>query len=150
MALYSLQKNFVWTYLNSTLENFKSKLLGYKTYKALLTQAGTNAPEATVLENSLGLNPSYAYNGAGDYSFLLNYAFFASPYETISGNIVEVSITPNSSTVAITGDDIQFLAYPFFFNEILIQSLNLSTPGLEDNLMGSFCSVTLEIKVYTK
>lgn len=36
-----------------------------KVYKALLTQSGTDAPVATVLENTLGGTVSYVYNGIG-------------------------------------------------------------------------------------
>jgi hypothetical protein len=36
-------------------------------YRALLNQSGTNAPVATVLQNDLGLNPVWTYDGAGVY-----------------------------------------------------------------------------------
>jgi hypothetical protein len=39
----------------------------YKVYTALLSQTGTDAPVATVLENTLNLNPTYFYNGEGAY-----------------------------------------------------------------------------------
>lgn len=39
----------------------------YKVYKALLTQSGTDAPVATVLENTLGGNPIYVYVGNGNF-----------------------------------------------------------------------------------
>lgn len=41
---------------------------GYLEYVALLNQAGTNAPVATVIANSLGFVPTYSRAGAGDYS----------------------------------------------------------------------------------
>lgn len=40
----------------------------YKIYKALLTQTGTNAPTAIVLENTLGITPAYGYTDVGTYS----------------------------------------------------------------------------------
>lgn len=40
----------------------------YKVYTALLTQTGTNPPVATVLENTLGLNPIFSYDTAGQYT----------------------------------------------------------------------------------
>jgi hypothetical protein len=40
----------------------------YKVYRALLTQTGTNAPVATVLENTLGLIPTYSYQDVGSYA----------------------------------------------------------------------------------
>lgn len=39
----------------------------YKVYTALLTQTGTNAPVATVLENTLGGNVTWSYIDIGDY-----------------------------------------------------------------------------------
>ena len=44
----------------------------YKVYTALLTQSGTNAPVATVLENTTGLNITYGYSLVGKYSISLN------------------------------------------------------------------------------
>ena len=41
--------------------------VGYKVYTALLSQTGTNAPTAIVLENTLG-TISFSYNGVGDYA----------------------------------------------------------------------------------
>lgn len=41
---------------------------GIKVYRALLTQSGTDAPVATVLENTLGFTPTWTYNEAGIYS----------------------------------------------------------------------------------
>jgi hypothetical protein len=42
--------------------------VSYKVYRALLTQTGTNAPVATVLENTLGLIPTYSYQDVGSYA----------------------------------------------------------------------------------
>ena len=44
----------------------------YKVYTALLSQSGTNAPVAKVLENNTGLNITYQYLLAGKYSISLN------------------------------------------------------------------------------
>jgi len=40
----------------------------YKVYTALLTQSGTDAPVATVLENTLGINLTFSYLGVGVYT----------------------------------------------------------------------------------
>lgn len=40
----------------------------YKVYTALLTQTGTTAPVAIVLENTLGVEPTYMYNDVGEYN----------------------------------------------------------------------------------
>jgi hypothetical protein len=47
----------------------------YKVYTALLSQSGTDAPVATVLENTLGVTPTYGYSSAGDYT-LISAGFF--------------------------------------------------------------------------
>ena len=47
----------------------------YKVYTALLVQSGTNAPVATVLENTLGGTIVWSRNGAGDYSATLTGGF---------------------------------------------------------------------------
>lgn len=52
-------------------------ILPYKRYVALLTQTGTAAPVATVLENTLGGTPVWARNGAGDYKMTLASAWVA-------------------------------------------------------------------------
>lgn len=40
----------------------------YKVYTAWITQTGTNAPTATVLENTLGQTITWSYNGVGSFT----------------------------------------------------------------------------------
>jgi len=47
----------------------------YKVYTALLTQSGTSAPVATVLENTLGGTVVWSYTASGDYLATLSGAF---------------------------------------------------------------------------
>jgi len=151
MATYSIQKNFLWTYLHSTIDAFKVKLLGYKSYKVFLTQSGVNAPEAVVLENTLGTTGTYFYTNPGYYAVAFDRFLFADPISSPEGNRVEVTITPNYSTEpSLAAEDIEFVAWPIFFNAIGIQSINKATPANEDGWIGDFCSVVLEIKVYNK
>jgi uncharacterized protein YneF (UPF0154 family) len=61
----------------------------YKVYTALLTQEGENAPEAIVLENTIG-NITWNYAGVGLYGGILNGAFinnktFTSPPGMFNG-----------------------------------------------------------------
>lgn len=49
--------------------------LGYKVYKALLTQTGTTAPTVVVLQNTLGGVISWTYNGVGTYNGTLSGVF---------------------------------------------------------------------------
>lgn len=48
---------------------------GIKRYVALLTQAGTDAPVATVLENTLGGTVVWSYDDVGSYTAMLSSAF---------------------------------------------------------------------------
>ena len=47
----------------------------YKVYSALLSQTGTSAPTAVVLENTLGGTPVFSYVGDGEYRLTLTGAF---------------------------------------------------------------------------
>ncbi len=68
MGIYSKpKKNNVWNFLNSTLAEFKAKLLGYREYSAVLTQTGVLAPVATVVENNLADELTWTYVGVGEY-----------------------------------------------------------------------------------
>ena len=51
--------------------------VGYKVYTASLLQSGTNAPVATVLENTLGGTVVWTRNAAGQYQGTLNNVFTA-------------------------------------------------------------------------
>lgn len=61
-------------YAGGSVAGFTS---GAKLYVALLTQTGTDAPVATVLQNDLGGTVVFTYSGAGDYSGTLAGAFLA-------------------------------------------------------------------------
>ena len=57
----------VWENINRTMQEFKVLLLGYRSYTALLTQTGTNAPVANVLENTLGGEVVWTRDAVGSY-----------------------------------------------------------------------------------
>jgi hypothetical protein len=57
-----------------TLEGYYE--IGYKVYAALLTQTGTSDPSATVLTNTLGEVPTYAYVSAGRYELNITGTLF--------------------------------------------------------------------------
>jgi len=50
--------------------------LGYTVYTALLTQAGTAAPVATVLQNTTGKTFTYARTSGGDYTITASSSLF--------------------------------------------------------------------------
>lgn len=90
----------------------------YSVYTALLTQTGTDAPTATVLENTLGGTVVWARSDVGDYTgtlagaFTENKTWFPSPnfgwtnalkYANISrtdANVVQLYTTQDDSTTA--------------------------------------------------
>lgn len=140
-----------WSYIGKSLANFKAALLGYRTYKAFLTQTGTSAPEAFVIENSLGINPSYVYDEAGIYNMYLDKLLFKTATETTKGQKIEVTITTPSSTY--NGPLTILSAYPAFGLEPSTDRIGITT--LSDNIptneiLGKYFSSVLEIKVYNK
>ena len=61
--------------LSSLSSVFPSAGVGYKVYRALLTQSGTDAPVATVLENTLGGTVVWSYDDQGTFVGTLSNAF---------------------------------------------------------------------------
>lgn len=62
----------IWGFPSNQSTTF-NEALGYKKYVALLTQTGTDAPVATVLENTLGFDVVWYYEaGGGWYTFQNN------------------------------------------------------------------------------
>jgi hypothetical protein len=57
---------YLWNYLSSTLDNFKVKLLGYRSYVAIINQVDGDSPTAEVLENNIG-PISFLYEATGLY-----------------------------------------------------------------------------------
>lgn len=76
-------------------QEFFSKPEGrpYKVYTALLTQEGTDAPEAIVLENNTGLTFNWVYGGVGIYYTITD--------GLIMGKVV-VIFTSNLNTARMT------------------------------------------------
>lgn len=65
----------VVTDLNGNLKRGNAIVSGIKKYKAVLSQSGTNAPTAVVLENSLGGSVVWGYSSVGNYTATLSGAF---------------------------------------------------------------------------
>lgn len=64
-----------------------------KVYRALLTQTGTDAPVATVLENTLGGTVVWTRDSGGRYDGTLAGAFTANKTAVNSGSCMDGSIT---------------------------------------------------------
>jgi hypothetical protein len=109
----------------------------YKVYTALLTQSGTDAPVATVLENTLGGDVVWSYEDVGNYYGTLN------------------TITPEKTTITVGTSTSSFLQNPVLiltgvssgYVEIGVGEIDLAgsafNPKDED-----FNSNLVEIRIY--
>lgn len=107
----------------------------YKVYTALLTQSGTNAPVATVLENTLGFTPIWQRDSPGNY-YISNAGQFPINKTHISSlkhaaNYTIVSYAPD-------GDSVWFEA-----SEIIPVSPSNYAP-----IEGLLVNISIEIRVY--
>jgi hypothetical protein len=101
-------------HLNAIVDEL-NKIVPYKVYTALLTQTGTDAPVATVLENTLGGTVVWSYLGIGFYSANLSNAFTEDKTWCIGGaqnpisanNDVKIGRSTDNvvELVALEGDD---------------------------------------------
>jgi hypothetical protein len=107
----------------------------YKVYTALLSQSGTDAPIATVLENTLGGTVVWSYEDVGDYRGTLNEVF-----------------TENKTHLVFTNNSFSLGAYPSYYsfdrvseNYVQINTTDgLGGIGTNDNLYYT----SIEIRVY--
>lgn len=103
----------------------------YKSYVAVLTQTGTNAPTASVKINEIG-TITYAYQGAGEY-YINSSALF-------TNNKTVIFVGPGRFTtgVAILGSTIGSNSI------VVVYSRNTSNVGTN----GLISEVPIEIRVY--
>jgi hypothetical protein len=113
------------------------KYNGIKVYRAWITQTGTAAPAATVLENSLGATPTWARTGVGTYTVSTSSLFtsaktlirltqstsssggfhmgsveWASASQIILRTVDDVQIGGPTDAVLNDGSSIEILVYP--------------------------------------
>lgn len=114
---FPLPKDKGWVRLPERVEKLESSLSDsirpYKVYTALLTQSGTDAPVATVLENTLG-SITFSRTDIGKYGIISNQLFTINKTAILSGSeyifnptLVSSSVSDSSliemSTVDVTG-----------------------------------------------
>lgn len=122
----------VSVYNGSTYDSKKVNsdyLKPYKVYTALLTQSGTSAPTATVLENTIG-SIVWSRTSTGYYKATLTGAFTVNKTAVIVGS-EDPSYTYGSRR--ITAD------------EVLLRTYNISTASFADDIL---YETTFEIRVY--
>lgn len=109
--------------------------LGYKVYVALLSQSGSTAPTAIVLQNTLGVTVTYGYTATGVYPMELSTAY--------ASNKVGILISPigNSNNYALSSTiGIQYDGTTGY----ILRTFD-STGALSDKGLGN---TMIEIRVY--
>lgn len=129
----------VWQYLNRSINEFRRRIDGYDEYTVLLTQTGGDAPEATVLRNTLGVTPEYQRLSAGIYLAIFDKDIFdsANEYVVINGGFADT---------AGTNDPVSLNAVPVFITALAIESYTLGTAT--DGLIGGLNPCVLTIRKY--
>ena len=120
---------FLWQLLNRTISEAKVYILGYRSYTALLTQSGTDAPTAIVLENTLG-NVTFTYQMPGQYQAVL-----VNSFPKLKTYLYIQPIIPDEGSITTYYSDI---------NSIQITTLNLSFVETDEKLYNT----SIEIRVY--
>jgi hypothetical protein len=105
----------------------------YKVYTALLTQSGTDAPVATVLENTLG-NIVWSYEDLGTYK------------GTLTGAFIENKTYYYLNTASETGNMLDGLSGILLLNSNEISVISISS-GI-DLINGVLINTPIEIRVY--
>lgn len=137
-------------YYNETLNSKESfngtaviNNVGYKVYSAFINQSSTSAPTATVLENTLGGVPSWAYTSVGKYTATLTGVFTANKTVVIpptNWGGVDDSLTDRKVFTAGTDD-----ANTFYVNSGTVDASGVSSSANGQLFTGySF----IEIRVY--
>lgn len=141
-----MPKRYVWQYVSTTLQQFKTILLGYKVYRVRLTQSSLNAPTAEVLENTLGVNATYSYDGIGLYSINFDQELFTVP----GGADVMLG---NNHMILSTGSNFTAQLAPATKYKLAIETFKGA--ALNDDVLGSIQDTNLnvipnvlEIRVY--
>jgi len=112
----------------------------YKVYTALLTQSGTDAPVATVLENTLGGNVTYTRAQAGNYGIVSNNLF-----GTVDKCIIFLG--SNKDPVFVGGSNSRVITRYSDPSSIQLYSLNLNLDEFLEEF-GSIRRLSIEIRVY--
>lgn len=128
-----------------TVEDFAASLPApepaYKVYTALLTQSGGDAPVATVLENTIEITPSFAYNNVGQYSIEFPGLF---PYAEGFGQVLTFFTTSNSGSFTYLGQTFPSTSYISIGTRAGYTVGPFTAGQLTDGLL----SGSIEIRVY--
>ncbi|MFV5696687.1 hypothetical protein ACM55G_14755 [Flavobacterium sp. LB3P122] len=112
-----------------------SLTVGYKVYTALLTQSGTTAPVATVLDNTLG-PISFGYSSAGSYTINLSGGVFFTDNKTVVFCTKDTLSPTGTGGVMIRG------------NRSSNSTVNITTVTSAGGIDGQIVNSSIEIRVY--
>lgn len=112
----------------------------YKVYSALLTQTGTNAPVATVLENTLDGTPVWTRDYIGSYTCALDDAFASGKTSVIISQSITTDIYSNA---VFTITDLSADSFG-----LAVMAGAGSTPEEFEQLDGVMSKSFIEIRVY--
>lgn len=124
--------------LDDTASAIRSSVKPYKVYSAMLSQTGTSAPTAYVLENTIGITPIFIYVQTGDYA--IKFPSIAMP---AAGKTAIITNLPNPNTPVI------MLKAVYIDNktvELLTKQASDGTPV--DNALSAGGQTFIEIRVY--
>lgn len=114
---------------------------GPREYVALLSQSGTNAPVATILKNTLGEVPVYAYGTFGEYQLQTSASLFTS-------SKTEASITGNVFWDDDAGKMWFIIAERYSDQAVLIKINDFSNNGGANDLLDIWVKNIIHIRVY--
>ena len=106
----------------------------YKVYTALLTQSGTDAPVATVLENTLGGDVVWSYVSIGYYKATLIGGFIEDKTFILTGSNISVN-TVDSATLNTNELSV---------NDFVLNTYDANTQAYN----GILLKTSIEIRVY--
>ena len=129
---YPLPKDKIWSRLPARVKALEDNAPKYKVYTALLTQTGTSAPVATVLENTANLNVTYTYNSSGFYIF---------DFVKLSSEKIVIDVYTKYGTYGNTINN-SYTINPTSVNG----TISVSSSGLGAD--GSMVNLPIEIRVY--
>lgn len=133
-------KNFsIGDIVNLALEEVVIPAPAYKVYTALLTQTGTNAPVATVLENTLGGTVTFSRNQAGQYNINSSALFGNTPPFIVLGSNREPANTGGTVSTLITRYDNS--------SSLALWSMNSALTSFIEGY-GAINNLAIEIRVY--
>lgn len=127
----------IYTFDRSDSSFVKYDSRPYKVYTALLTQSGTDAPVATVLENTFGDTVTYQRNSIGNYYISTNFELIPSK------TTIEINLNGNYDCTSAN-------PYTFSYNKDDNFSIILRTgEGDYTPIDGVICGIAyIEIRVY--